>query len=258
MNLYPANRSSRVGLRMIGPSGDPVNRRYYSPETGKELADEDMVRGYEWEDGRYIVVSDEELDRLAPEKSRDISLSRFVPQDKIPPIYFERSYFLTPGGGSNKAYRLLAETMEQSGRAGIATFVMRGKEYLVAIVSENGILRAETMRFNDEIRSPADVELPAKDEAKPPSVAKFDKIISEHWAAKLNREEMRDTKADQTLKLIERKRRSEKNVVHSEAEKETREKVVDLLSILKKSLAEKSAPQKTTAKRAKRTSRARG
>src|SRR5207248_7073669 len=106
------------------------------------------------------VVTDEELERLAPEKSRDIDLRRFVEAEAIPPMYFERSYFLVPAGGSAKAYRLLAATMEETHRAGIATFVMRGKEYLVAILSENGILRAETLRFSDEIRSPEDVGLP--------------------------------------------------------------------------------------------------
>ena len=85
-----------------------------------------------------------------------------MPEDSIPPVHFERGYFLTPASGSEKAYKLLAETMEKDGKAGLATFVMRGKEYLVAIFAEHGILRAETMRFADELRSPADVGLPKK------------------------------------------------------------------------------------------------
>ena len=94
------------------------------------------MRGYEVTKEKYVIVTDEELERLAPEKTRDIDLKQFVPAESIPPIYFERGYFLTPAAGSQKAYKLLAETMEQSGLAGIATFVMRGKEYLVAIFSE--------------------------------------------------------------------------------------------------------------------------
>src|SRR5690606_22010540 len=97
----------------------------------------------------FVVVTDEELEALAPEKSRDIDLRRFVDVGAIAPEMCERAYFLTPAGGSTKAYRLLAAAMERTGRAGIATFVMRGKEYLVAILAENGILRTETLRFAD-------------------------------------------------------------------------------------------------------------
>ena len=98
--------------------------------------------------------------------------------DEIQPIYFERAYFLAPGEGSGKAYRLLAETMERKGRAGIATFVMRGKEYLVAILAENGILRAETMRFSDEVRSPKEVGLPEA-KAAPKAAVAASKRLSE-------------------------------------------------------------------------------
>ncbi|MCW5978100.1 MAG: Ku protein [Bryobacteraceae bacterium] len=237
VNLYPANRSSRVSLRMIGPSGAPVSRRYYSPETGKELEAEDLARGYEWEDGRYILVSDEELERVAPEKSRTIDLRRFVRTDAIPPLFFERSYFLAPGEASARAYRLLASSMEETGRAGVATFVMRGKEYLVAIFAENGILRAEALRFREEIRSPQDVGLPEPEAPDARKTAKFEKAIAANWSPRLKREAMRDRKAERTLQLIERKRKKREDVVHNAAET-TPSKVVDLLSVLKKSLAE--------------------
>jgi DNA end-binding protein Ku len=103
---------------MLGPNAVPLSRRYFSQKTGKDLEDDQMVRGYEIEKEKYVLVTDEELERLAPEKTRDIDLRRFVDRDAIPPIYFERSYFLTPGKDTQKAYRLLAETMEKSGRAG--------------------------------------------------------------------------------------------------------------------------------------------
>ena len=162
VNLFPANKSSRAPLRMLSPDGEPLSRKYYSEKTEQDLDPDEMVRGYEIDKGKYVVITDEELERLAPEKTRDIDLKVFVPEESIPPVYFERGYFLTPAAGSEKAYKLLAETMEKSGKAGLATFVMRGKEYLVAIFAEHGILRAETMRFPDELRSPADVGLPKK------------------------------------------------------------------------------------------------
>ena len=87
-----------------------------------------------------------------PEKSREIDLRRFVPLEQIDPMYFDRAYFLVPDKEAPKAYRLLAQSLENMGRAGIATFVMRGKEYLVAIIAEGGVLRAETLRFEDELR----------------------------------------------------------------------------------------------------------
>src|SRR5690606_31886465 len=99
-----------------------------------------ILRGYEWAEGEYVVVRDEELEAIEPKKTREIDLRRFVDLSEIPPLYFERTYFLTPDGNSNKAYRLLAEVMERKQRAGIATFVMRDREYLVAILAENGIL----------------------------------------------------------------------------------------------------------------------
>lgn len=114
---------------MLGPDGQPLARKYYSQKTEKDLDADELIRGYEIEKDKYVIVTDEELERLAPEKTRDIDLKLFVPEDSIPPIYFERGYFLTPGANSQKAYKLLAETMKRSGQTGVATFVMRGKEY---------------------------------------------------------------------------------------------------------------------------------
>src|SRR5437763_2648581 len=174
VELYPGNRTNRAPLRMLGPENEPLARRYYSEKTGDDLGADDMVRGYEIDKDKYVVVTDEELERLAPEQSRDIDLRRFVDLESIPPIYFDRSYFLAPAEGSEKAYRLLVDTMEESDLAGIATFVMRGKEYLVAIFPENGILRAETMRFSDELRSPKQVGLPEKKHVPAAAVKKFE------------------------------------------------------------------------------------
>lgn len=206
VNLFPANRSSHLVVRMLAPDGIPLRRRHFSSKTDRELRSDGMVRGYEIEEDRYIVVTDEELEKLAPEKSQDIDLRRFVKQDAIPPLYFEKGYFLTPAGKSTKAYQLLAAIMEKTGRAGVATFVMRSKEYLVAILSENGILRAETMRFQDEIRTAADLGLPAKSKTSSPMVSHFEKLISKNLAPKLSRDELHNETAAQLLKIMQKKR----------------------------------------------------
>jgi DNA end-binding protein Ku len=239
VELYPGNRTNRLPLRMLGPEGEPLARRYYSQKTGRDLEADEMVRGYEIEKDKYVVVTDEELERLAPEQSRDIDLRRFVPLDELPALYFDRSYFLAPAEGSEKAYRLLAETMEKSNLAGIATFVMRGKEYLVAIFPENGILRAETMRFADELRSPKEIGLPEKKKLPAATVKKFEKIIEKNSARQLSLKELKDEQTERLKKLVERKRAQHKDVVEIDEPDRDEGKVVDLMEVLKKSLARK-------------------
>ena len=232
---------------MLAPDGTPLQRRYCSSRSGKELAPEEMVRGYEVEKDHYVLVSDDELEKLDPGKSRDIDLRRFVPVDSIPPIYFERGYFLAPGGESTKAYQLLAATMEKTRRAGIATFVMRGKEYLIAIVAENGILCAETMRFKDEIRAPESIGLPEKSAVAEEKIRHFEQIIKKHSEPELSRAELHDETSAALLEIIEAKRAEKKNViVRAEAEEE--EAAPDLVAGLKRSL---------TAQGRRRASRAR-
>jgi DNA end-binding protein Ku len=236
VNLFPAARSNRASLRMLGPDGQPLARKYFAEKTGKDLDVDEVVRGYEVAKEKYVIVTDEELERLAPEKTRDIDLKQFVPADSIPPLYFERGYFLTPAAGSQKAYKLLAETMDQSGLAGVATFVMRGKEYLVAIFSDKGILRAETMRFADELRSPADIGLPKKKEAPKATVHKFEKLIASKSKKQFTPTKLADKQTDSLLKLVKKKQAKRANVVKVEEEIDTDHKVVDLVKILKQSL----------------------
>ena len=228
---------------MLGPDGQPLARRYYSQKTEKELDADEIVRGYEIKPDKYVIITDEELERLAPEKTRDIDLKLFVPEDDIPPIYFERGYFLTPAAGSQKAYKLLAETMKKAGQAGVATFVMRGKEYLVAIFSDNGILRAEMMRFADELRSPADVGLPKKPKVPAASVRKFEKLISARAKKQFSPSKLADEQSEKLLKLVKKKKSNRKNIVEVEAEAEAPDdrKVVDLVAVLKKSLSAKAS-----------------
>ena len=226
---------------MLGPDGQPLARKYYAEKTGKDLDADEVVRGYQVSKEKYVVVTDEELERLQPEKTRNIDLKQFVPADSIPPLYFERGYFLTPAAGSQKAYKLLAETMDQSGLAGVATFVMRGKEYLVAIFPDKGILRAETMRFADELRSPSDIGLPKKSDVPKATVTKFEKLIKNKAKKQFSpAKELADKQTDELLKLVKKKEKKRGSVVKVETEKDSDHKVVDLVQILKKSLAGKS------------------
>lgn len=241
VNFFPGSRAGNVPLRMLSPEGVPLRRRYFSAKSGKDLADDEMVRGYEIAKEKYVVVTDEELERLEPEKSRDIDLRHFVKKEEIAPMYFEHAYFLAPAGGSLKAYQLLAETMERKGRAGLATFVMRDKEYLVAILAENGILRAEILRFPDEIRTPKEIGLPKPAHVSKAAVQRFARLIHSKAAKEIPRQELRDQQAEKLLKLVQRKRAQRKDVVEAETGEKKPAKVVDLMEVLKKSLAGKRA-----------------
>jgi len=223
---------------MLGPDGQPLSRKYYAEKTGKDLDADEVVRGYEVDQEKFIIVTDEELERLAPEKTRDIDLKQFVPAGSIPPTHFERGYYLVPAAGSQKAYKLLAETMDKSELAGIATFVMRGKEYLIAIFSDKGILRAETMRFADELRSPSDVGLPKKKEAPKATVTKFEKFIGNKSKKQFSPTKLADKQTDSLLKLVKKKQSKRANVVRVE-EEASDHKVIDLVQVLKKSLGGK-------------------
>lgn len=240
VNLFPATRNNRASLRMLGPEGEPLARRYYSQKTERDLDADQIVRGFEIKKDKFVVVTDDELERLAPEKTRDIDLKLFVDEKSIPPIHFDRGYYLTPAASSEKAYRLLAESMAKQGKAGIATFVMRGKEYLVAIFSDHGILRAETMRFLDELRTPKEVGLPDKPKLPKATVSKFERLISGKSKKQMTRSRLRDEQTQRLLKLVKKKSAQRKNVVKVETEARQEGKVIDLVQVLKKSLSGKS------------------
>lgn len=236
--LYPSSRPARVSLRMLDAEGAPLRREYVCPQEGKVLDDDEIVRGYEVEKGRFVTVTDEELEALEPRKSQDIDLTRFVPADAIPPLYFERGYILTPSGSSTKAYRLLAAAMESSGRAGIATFVMRDKEYLVAIFSEGGILRAETMRFEDEIRTPEQIGLPEPAKTSATVVRTMRTQVDALTKKTVPARALQDDSAKKLLALVERKRRTKKNVVRTaEAGEGAPEEPIDLLEVIRRRMS---------------------
>lgn len=251
--LYAATRPRGISLRMLAPDGAPVQRRYVCSKDEKPLDADDIVRGYDVEKGKYVVVTDDELEAIEPRKSREIDLQLFVDADALDPMYFNRGYFLVPTGGTNKAYRLLAEVMEQKNQAGIATFVMRAKEYLVAITAENGILRAETLRFEDEIRKPEDVGLPKKTKAAPADVRKFEQVIAKK-TKKLDLNEFLDDYAERLEKLVAAKERKKEDIVKAPAETRAETaaeggEVVDLLAVLSRSLGGTAAGARKPARK---------
>jgi DNA end-binding protein Ku len=238
--VFPATRHSGVRLRMLSPKGVPLERRFFCPRDGKEVGADEIVRGYELDDGSYIVVSDRELEAIEPDKSREIDLREFVDLAEIAPAFLERGYYLTPLKEATKAYRLLADVMEKTRRAGIATFVMRDREYLVAIFAENGILCAETLRFHDEIKSPEDIGLPKAVTVPRQRVSAFEHAIDALSKETLAREELVDQDTHRLRAVIDKKRRTGKDLIRTDHEpvdvNSEEDGDIDLLATIRQSL----------------------
>jgi len=261
VSLFPATRGTTLRLRMVDAQGSFLERRFFGADDDNVLAADDLVRGYEVEKDRFVIVEDDELEALDPEKSREIELAQFVALHALSPLYFERAYFLVPDGSTTKAYRLLAETLAQEERAGIATFVMRGKEYLCAIIAERGILRAETLRFADEVRSPEAIGLPPRVATDATAVAQFAKAIKGLQAKTLDRAELEDDRSARIVELAEKKLKSGTDVVPASADAEEIEEsstnVVDLMAVLKERLQGKLRARAAPAGRAAKPGAAR-
>jgi DNA end-binding protein Ku len=229
-------------MKLVDKSGHALGREYHCSKEGKKLTQDELVRGYETDSGKMVVITDEEFESVAPEMSGDIELRNFVPLEQIPPIYFNRPYFLAPSGKSTKAYHLLTATMEKAGRVGIGSFVMRGHEYLVAIVADNGVLRADTLRYADEIRTPETIGLPKQSKSTAAKVNQFVKVIDDLTRTDLDLSELEDQEAKALEKLAETKQKENEDVIHqrgleqAEAE-EGSATVVDLMAVLRKSLS---------------------
>ena len=239
VDLLSAIRARQTSMRMVDTKGRALGREYVCPADGKTLSGDEIVRGYETDDGKMVVVTDEELDAIAPELSRDIELRRFVPLEQIPPAYYLRPYFLAPAGRSVKAYHLLATVMEKGERTGIATFVMRDHEYLVAIFSKNGLLVAEALRFEEEVRDPEALDLPKKAKPDTKLAKQFEALIAKHAHNHFDPKSIHNEHNEALRKLAEAKAKKGKDIVEAEGafgEEGGEAETVDLMRLLKQSL----------------------
>ena len=238
--LFPATRHSGVHLRMMSPDGSFLERRFYCPVDEREIAADEIVRGYELDNGSYVIISDQELEDLEPQKTREIELREFVDLADVAPAFMERGYYLTPSKGAAKAYRLLADVMEKTGRAGIATFVMREREYLVAIFARNGILCAETLRFHDEVRDPRSIGLPEPITPPRQRVSAFERSIGTLSAKALSHEKLVDPDTEKLKAIIARKKKAGKDLIRTNDQTQNaasdEEGDIDLLDTIRRSL----------------------
>ena len=208
VSLYPAERRTDLSLHMID-SRDFTRVRYQrvNAETGEEVPWNQIVKGYEYNDGSYVVVTEEELKQAAPEATKTVDIEAFVNLADIDLVYFDKPYYLEPGKKGEKGYALLREALRESGRAAIAKVVIRTRQYLAALVPRGDAIVLNLLRFHQELRSPDDLDLPG-----PPAEvgvtkgeAKMARTLIESMAAEWDPTAYHDEYRDELMQYIERK-----------------------------------------------------
>jgi DNA end-binding protein Ku len=248
VKLYSAVSRKTVRFHQIdADSGGRVRQKRVGPD-GEEIPYEQIVKGYEIGPDRYVTISPEELESLEPQKTRTIDIEDFVDLEQIDPIYFDHPYYLAPDTGAAKAYRLLVDAMEESGKVAVARVVLRSKEHLVAIRPRDGALAMETMLFADEVIAPESLEEMA---AADGDVKTSDRELTmaqqliDSLASDFEPEKYRDEYRDRVLDLIERKAQGETIVIEEPTAEP--EKVPDLMAALEASIADAKKPAKKRA-----------
>jgi DNA end-binding protein Ku len=235
--LYSATEDKTIHYNQFqAGTSDRIRYKRVNERTGREVKPENIVRGHEVSSGDYVLVSDEELEAVEPGRSRTIDITDFVELADIDPIYFQKTYYLGPqgDGAAARAYALLHRAMADTGKAGIATFVLHGKQYLVAIRARSDVLALQTMYFADEVRDPQDVidNLPAAGKLARRELT-IAKQLVESMSARWNPDEYRDSYRERVEDLIARKRRGEEIVREGEPGEEAG--VTDLMDALRQS-----------------------
>jgi DNA end-binding protein Ku len=205
----------------------------------EEVPYEEIGNAYELDNGKLVILTDDELESAQPEKTRTIDISEFVPEADIDPVYFDHPYFVVPdetGEGPARAYRLLVEAMKGSDRAAIGSFVLRTREHVVALRVRDDLLQVTTMVFADEVRPVKDLPLPTKKDQ--PSKKELDNALAlvQELSADFDPKKLKDRHRDRLLKIIERKRKGQ--TIKAPAEPEAPKAVPDLMKALEESLAE--------------------
>jgi DNA end-binding protein Ku len=238
VKLYSAvNRKTVRFHQLSGKTGVRIAQKRVDPQSGEEVAYEDIVKGYELAPDRYVVIEPAELDTLQPKKTKTIEIEDFVELSQIDPIFYDHPYYLAPGTGGAKPYRLLLEAMAETQKVAIARVVIRSKEQLVAIRAVGDVLEMATMLFADEVSSPDRLdELPDPKEVKTTKrEVDVAKQLIGSLAGDFQPDKYRDTYREDVLALIERKAQGKEIAVQPEAE-EAPEPAPDLMSALKASL----------------------
>jgi DNA end-binding protein Ku len=238
VKMYSAvDRKSVRFHQLSGKTGVRVAQKRVDPQTDEEVPYQDIVKGYEIAPDRYVRIEPAELDSLEPKKTKTIEIEEFVELSQIDPIYYDHPYYLAPGTGGAKPYRLLLEAMEETGKVAIARVVIRSKEQLVAVRPMGIALGMATMLFPDEVLAPErlDEVVEAANAKTTKREVEIAKQLIESLAGDFEPDKFSDTYRDEVLALIERKAEGKEIAIQPAAE-EVRAPAPDLMSALKASL----------------------
>ncbi|WP_328988766.1 Ku protein [Kribbella sp. NBC_01245] len=255
VGLFSATSEHEVDFHQFQRgTSDRIRYKRVNERTGREVDFDKIVKGHDVGGGEYVIVEPDELDDIAPGRSRSLEISRFVDLDEIDPIHFQKSYYLAPTDKDNtKSYALLRDALAKTNRTGIASFVMRGKEYLAAIRADGKVLVLETMFFADEIRDPGDIgSLPTKTTGKQLAMATdLIEAMSGTWRPS----DYHDSYTERVMKLVETKRKGKEVVINEETPEATH--TDDLVTALRASVeaarSRRSTPTKKPTTPSKKT-----
>jgi DNA end-binding protein Ku len=211
-----------------------IQQKRFCAEEGVEVPYDELVKGYEVRPGQYVVIEPEELDGLDPAATHTIDILEFVELEQIDPVYFDHPYYLVPDNRAEKAYALLAQSLERTGKVGIAKFVMRTKEYLAAIRSTQGALVLSTLLFGDEVVPIETLDTPSLETELSERELKMAEALIESLTEKFDPDRHEDTYREKVMELIRQKDEGEEIVVQAEAEEP--KKVEDLMAALEASV----------------------
>jgi DNA end-binding protein Ku len=239
VRLYTATSSAAVSFNLLhARCGSRIRQQMFCPTCHTVVERGELVRGYEFARDQYVQVTDQELKALEGEASRVIDITEFVPLSRVDPIYYERTYYLGPDKGGEKAYRLLAEAMAQADRAGLARFVMRGKESLVLIRAAQGGLLLHTMYFADEVRDFGEIDKGAGVKVREGELELARQLIDGLSHDEFRPERYQDEYRQRVLAFIQQKVEGREVTVAAPAP--PRAQVIDLMEALKESLARRA------------------
>jgi DNA end-binding protein Ku len=239
INLFSATESHRVGFHEV-EHGTTSRIRYkrVSEASGREVPWEKIDKAFEVRKGRYVILSDEELQAAEPHKSHTVDVERFVPLGDIDPVNWDQTYYVAPDGeAAAKAYGLLRQAMENKGRVAIGRFVMRTKEYVVCVRPFGDGLALHTMYFPDEVRRIDDLEIPRKAHVGKQELALAEQLITS-LSGSWEPGEYKDTFREKVMELVHRKDKGEEIAPAGDEGAEAGDgKVIDLMAALKATLA---------------------
>ena len=249
IGLYPATQDKSIHFNQFEKgTSDRIRYKKVNERTGEEVESANIVKGFDIGGGEYVMLNDDELAAAEPERSRQIEITDFVDLDDIDPVFYRTTYYLAPeGDGSDKPYALLKKVMKESRKVGIATMVMRNKEYLVAIRPEGDVLALETMFFADEVRSPSQ-ELPRipDDGDLTDREVSMAHVLIDSMESQWDPERFHDTHRQKVEALIEEKSQGK---VITIAKSAPAPKIVDLMEALQASINASESSRGTPAKK---------